>query len=73
MRCDSLFGASRTFTMIERINSKSRSASWSGPWPMKKRSGYYKLGFGFVRANSYYEPNGRRGDWYGAFTGVPAA
>ena len=34
----------------------------AGPWPRKKRVGYYQLGFGFMRANTYYEPNGRRID-----------
>ena len=30
----------------------------AGPWPQRKRHGFYKLGFGFVQANRYYEPNG---------------
>ncbi len=32
----------------------------AGPWPARKGGGYYKLGFGYVRANTYYEPNGTR-------------
>lgn len=34
----------------------------AGPWPLKKRLGFYQLSFGYVRANSYYEPNGQRID-----------
>ena len=34
--------------------------SEAGPWPQKKRSGFYKLGFGFVRATTFIEPNGNR-------------
>ena len=32
----------------------------AGPWPLKRGSGFYKLGFGFVRANQFYEPDGNR-------------
>ncbi len=32
----------------------------AGPWTQKRGHGYYKFGFGFVRANRYYEPNGNR-------------
>lgn len=31
----------------------------AGPWPQKRKSGFYKLGFGFLRANQFYEPDGR--------------
>ncbi len=30
----------------------------AGPWPQRKGFGFYKLGFGFVQANRFYEPNG---------------
>ena len=29
-----------------------------GPWPQRRKHGFYKIGFGFVQANRYYEPNG---------------
>lgn len=31
----------------------------SGPWPQKRKSAFYKLGFGFMQANRFYEPDGR--------------
>ncbi len=31
----------------------------AGPWPQKRRSGFYKLGFGYLQANRFYEPDGR--------------
>ena len=31
----------------------------AGPWPQLRKSGYYKLGFGFMKANRFYEPDGR--------------
>ena len=30
----------------------------AGPWPQKRSHGYYKLGFGFVQANRFYELGG---------------
>ena len=30
----------------------------AGPWPQRKRHGFYKLGFGFVQATQFYEPDG---------------
>jgi len=32
----------------------------AGPWPQQRGVGYYKLGFGFVRATTFIEPNGNR-------------
>ena len=32
----------------------------AGPWPQKKGHGFYKLGFGFVQANRFYELGGNR-------------
>ena len=31
----------------------------AGPWPQKRRAGFYKLGFGYLQANRFYEPDGR--------------
>ena len=31
----------------------------AGPWPQRRGSGFYKLGFGFMQANRFYEPDGR--------------
>ena len=39
-----------TMTLATTVNA--------GPWPQKKRHGFYKLGFGFVQANRFYEPDG---------------
>ena len=50
------------FSALSLILLVSGLDATAGPWPQKKRAGFYKLGFGFVRANSYYEPNGRRID-----------
>ena len=30
----------------------------AGPWPQKRKHGFYKLGFGFVQANRFYELGG---------------
>ncbi len=31
----------------------------AGPWPQPRGGAFYKLGFGFMRANQFYEPDGR--------------
>ncbi len=31
----------------------------AGPWPQPRKGAFYKLGFGFMRANQFYEPDGR--------------
>lgn len=30
----------------------------AGPWPQKRKHGFYKMGFGFVQANRFYELGG---------------
>ncbi|MEZ4699362.1 MAG: hypothetical protein R2834_03445 [Rhodothermales bacterium] len=32
----------------------------AGPWTQRKGQGFYKFGFGFVRATNYFEPDGTR-------------
>jgi hypothetical protein len=49
----------RIFLLIGLIGLLAAEAS-AGPWPQRRGHGYYKIGFGYVRANRYYEPNGNR-------------
>ena len=37
-------------------------AANAGPWPQKRKHGFYKLGFGFVQANRFFELGGNQID-----------
>ncbi|MEM8486329.1 MAG: transporter [Bacteroidota bacterium] len=46
------------FLILAAFISLAPSAE-AGPWPKKRKTAFYKLGFGFLQANRFYEPDGR--------------